>query len=115
LPLRGPVSDGGPDRIAPTGSQIPGGNFQSFHTRSVESGARHGRLTPFLKGKRFDPETTRVLGVALELMCIAVRAGDCADDVKQAIADKLIALAKTGEHNRDLLCEKVLRDIRGQV
>jgi hypothetical protein len=54
-------------------------------------------------------------GVALEMVCIAARTGDCADDVKQAIADKLIALAKTGQRNPDVLCEKVLRDIRGQV
>ena len=72
-------------------------------------------ITPFLNGDRFDPETTRVLGVALELVCIAVRTGDCADDVKQAIADKLIVLAKTGERNPEVLCDKVLRDIRGQV
>jgi len=72
-------------------------------------------ITPFLNGERFDPETTRVLGVAFELVCIAVRTGDCADDVKQAIADKLIALARTGERNPDVLCEMALRDIRGQV
>jgi hypothetical protein len=72
-------------------------------------------ITPFLNGERFDPETRRVLGVALELVCIAVRSGDCADDVKQAIADKLIALAKTGERNPEVLCDKVLSDIRGQV
>ena len=70
-------------------------------------------ITPFLNGERFDPETRRVLGVALELVCIAVRTGDCADEVKQAIADKLIALAQTGERNPEVLCDKVLRDIRG--
>ena len=72
-------------------------------------------ITPFLNGERFDPETRRVLGVALELVCIAVRTGDCADEVKQAIADKLIALAQTGERNPEVLCDKVLRDIRGQA
>jgi hypothetical protein len=72
-------------------------------------------ITPFLNGERFDPETRRILGVALELVCIVVRTGDCADDVKRAIADKLIALAKTGERNPEVLCDKVLRDIRGQV
>lgn len=71
-------------------------------------------ITPFLNGERFDSETRRILGVALELTCIALRTGDCAEDVKQAIADKLIALAKSGERNPDVLCEKVLRDIRGQ-
>ena len=72
-------------------------------------------ITPFLNGERFDPETRRVLGVALELVCIAVRTGDCADEVKQAIADKLIALAQTGERNPEVLCDKVLRDIRGEA
>jgi hypothetical protein len=34
------------------------------------------------------------------------------DDIKQAIATKLIALAKAGERNPDILCEEALRDIR---
>jgi hypothetical protein len=72
-------------------------------------------INPFLNGERFDPETRRVLGVALEMTCIALRTGDCADDVKQAIADKLIALARTGERNPDVLCETALRNIRGQA
>jgi hypothetical protein len=69
-------------------------------------------ITPFLNGERFDPEATRVLGVALEMVCIALRIGDCDDDIKQAIATKLIALAKTGERNPDLLCEETLKEIR---
>jgi hypothetical protein len=40
-----------------------------------------------------------------------LRRWDCADDVKQAIADKIISLAKTGERNPDALCEHVLKDI----
>ena len=69
-------------------------------------------ITPFFNGERFDPETTRVLGVALEMVCIALRTGDCDDDIKQAIATKLIALAKAGERNPDILCEETLKDIR---
>jgi hypothetical protein len=34
------------------------------------------------------------------------------DGIKEAIAEKLIALAKTGERNPDILCEEVLKDIR---
>jgi hypothetical protein len=49
-------------------------------------------ITPFLNGESFDLETTRVMGVALEMTCLALRTGDCADDVKQAIANKIIAL-----------------------
>jgi hypothetical protein len=34
------------------------------------------------------------------------------DHVKQAIADKIIELAKGGERNPDVLCERALKDIR---
>jgi hypothetical protein len=70
-------------------------------------------ITPFLNGERFDPEDKRVLGVAFEMVCIALRIGDSDDGVKQAIATKIMDLAKTGERNPDTLCEQALRDIRG--
>jgi hypothetical protein len=63
-------------------------------------------ITPFLNGERFDLEGGRVLRVAFEMVCIALRAGDCDDHVKQAIATKLIALVKAGERNPDILCEE---------
>ena len=69
-------------------------------------------ITPFLNGARFDPEDKRVLGVAFEMVCIALRIGDCDDGVKQAIATKIIELAKSGERNPDTLCEQALNDIR---
>jgi hypothetical protein len=69
-------------------------------------------ITPFLNGEKFDLETARIMGVALEMACLGLRTGDCADDVKQAIANKIIALAKAGERNPDALCEQVLKDIR---
>ena len=69
-------------------------------------------LRPFLNGERFDQDTLRILGVAFEQTCIALRIGDCDDHVKQAIANKIIELAKTGERNPDLLCEHALEDIR---
>jgi len=47
-------------------------------------------IRSLLNGEKFDSETTRVLGVALELVCVALQVGDCADDVKQAIANKII-------------------------
>jgi hypothetical protein len=67
-------------------------------------------IAEFLSGHRFDRESERVLGIAFEMACIALRTGDC--DVKQAIATKLLALAKAGERNPDILCEEVLKDIR---
>jgi hypothetical protein len=69
-------------------------------------------IRPFLNGVQFDQETVRILGVAFEQVCIALRIGDCGDDVKNAIAKKIIELAKTGERNPDLLCEHALQDIR---
>jgi hypothetical protein len=47
-------------------------------------------------------ETLRILGVAFAQVCIALRIGDCDDHVRQAIASKIIELAKTGERNPDL-------------
>jgi hypothetical protein len=70
-------------------------------------------ITPFLNGERFDSESTRVLSVALEMVCIALRTEDCDDDIKQAIATKLIALVKSGEHIPIIVCEEALKDIRG--
>ena len=69
-------------------------------------------ITPYLNGQRFDAETRRVLGVALEITCLALQVGDCDDGVRQAVAIKLIDLAKTGERNPDILCEQVLEEIR---
>ena len=69
-------------------------------------------ITPYLNGERFEPETKRVLGVAFEQVCIALRIGASDDDVKQAIANKVIELAKAGERDPDILCERVLEDIR---
>ena len=49
-------------------------------------------ITPYLNGEDFDQETTRVMAIALEIACVALRTGDCAD----------VAL---------LICEQVLKDI----
>jgi hypothetical protein len=69
-------------------------------------------ITPFLNGQNFDPETRRILGVAFELVCVALRIGDCDDDVKQAIANKIIQLASDGQRNPDVLGERALKVIR---
>jgi hypothetical protein len=69
-------------------------------------------ITPFLNGERFDLESERVLRVAFEMVCISLKIGNCDDHVKEAIAKKVITLAKAGERNPDILCEEVLKDIR---
>jgi hypothetical protein len=52
------------------------------------------------------------LGLAFELTCIALEIGKSGDESRQAIAEKIIELAKTGERNPDVLCEQALKDIR---
>jgi hypothetical protein len=66
-------------------------------------------ITPFLNGHRLDAEDRRVVGLAFELVCIALRVGDCDDGVKQAIATKIIDLAKDGERDPNVLCEQALK------
>ena len=68
-------------------------------------------IRPFLTGEPFDQQTIRILGIAFEQVCVALRIGDCDDEVKQAIANKIIELAKTGERCADRLCERALEDI----
>ena len=50
------------------------------------------------------------LGIALE-MAIALSTGDDDDHVRRTIADELIALARTGERNPNVLCDKALEAI----
>jgi hypothetical protein len=71
-------------------------------------------ITPFLNGQKFDAETRRVLGVAFELVCVALRIENSDDQIQQYIANKLIELASDGERNPDMLCERALTLIRAE-
>jgi hypothetical protein len=64
-------------------------------------------IRPFLQGKRFDPETTRIMVVAFELARIILRRKS-GDPAEALIARRIIELAKAGERNPDVLCERVL-------
>jgi hypothetical protein len=68
-------------------------------------------ITPFLNGEHFDAETKRVMGVAFELARAALRVSDSAHPVLPHVANKIIELAKTGERNPDLLCERAMTDL----
>ena len=69
-------------------------------------------ITSFLNGVRFDRQTTRVMGVAFEMTRVALGIAERRDDVNEIVAKRIIELAKQGERNPDLLCERVLKDIR---
>ena len=63
-------------------------------------------ITPFLHGENFDPETTRLMGVAFESARAAVkRPGDLTDEM---IAKKIIELANAGERDVEVLGEAAL-------
>ena len=69
-------------------------------------------ITSFLNGVRFDRETTRVMGVAFEMTRVALGVADRLDYVNEVVANTIMELAKQGERNPDLLCERALEDIR---
>jgi len=54
------------------------------------------------------------MGVALEIARAALRLTDRGDPIIVIIAKKIITLAKAGERNPDLLCERALDDLRAQ-
>jgi hypothetical protein len=71
-------------------------------------------ITPFLSGDRFARETIRIMGVAFDMACVALRLADRDDDADEIIARRIIELAKAGERNPNLLCENVLEEFREQ-
>jgi hypothetical protein len=64
-------------------------------------------ITPYLDDHEFDPETERVMGLAFEMACVALRLAD-RDDLINSIIERW----KTGERNPDVLCEQAVKDIR---
>jgi hypothetical protein len=69
-------------------------------------------ITQFFAGSYFDPETTRVMGVAFDMARKALQLDDRRNLANERIAKKIIELAKAGELNPELLCESVLREFR---
>ena len=70
-------------------------------------------FSPYLDGFDGDPETKRVLGVAIEITRVARGIRDHYAD--RLIAKRIIELAKAGERNADRLCEGALEKLRGHL
>ena len=70
-------------------------------------------ITPYLDDFDVDPETKRVLGVALEMTRVSLGLAD--DFANGIIAKRIVELAKAGERNPDLLCEGALKKLRGHL
>ena len=57
-----------------------------------------------------DPETKRVLAVALEMTRVSLGlTDDLADGI---IAKQIVELARAGERNPDLLCQAAIEELR---
>jgi hypothetical protein len=70
-------------------------------------------ITPYLDGFDVDPETERVLRVALEMTRAVLGLAD--HHANGIIAKRLVELAKGGERNPDRLCEGALEKLRGHL
>jgi hypothetical protein len=71
-------------------------------------------ITPFLQDVECDAETKRIMGIAFEMARVSLGISGPSDRANENIARRIIELAKTGERNPDLLCEGVLKELRGQ-
>jgi hypothetical protein len=66
-------------------------------------------ITAFLGDQKFDLETTRIMGAALEMARAAVkRDWGCHVYASHMLAKRIIELAKGGERNPDVLCAQAL-------
>jgi hypothetical protein len=70
-------------------------------------------ITPYLDDFDVDPETKRVLGVALEMTRVSLGLVD--KFANGIIAKRIVELAKAGERNPNLLCEGAIEKLRGHL
>jgi hypothetical protein len=68
-------------------------------------------ISPYLDGFPFDAEAKRVMGIAFEMTCVALRV-DRTDPIAEKAAKRIIELAKEGERNPDRLCDAALSAAR---
>ena len=68
-------------------------------------------IRAYLNGEGFDPETVRLMGLAFEMALASLRSSACTDPLREALARKIIELAKTGERDLERLCEGALEDL----
>jgi hypothetical protein len=66
-------------------------------------------IRPYLDGQKFDGETIRQMGIAFEMALASLRpTPDWNDPIREALAQRIIALAKAGERDAELLCDGAL-------
>jgi hypothetical protein len=70
-------------------------------------------IASYLDDLDVDPETKRVLDVALEMTRTALGLAD--DFANRIIAKQIVELARAGERHPDVLCEGALKTLRGHL
>jgi len=70
-------------------------------------------IRAYLEGHKFDPETTRLMGIAFEMALVALERTDGpVNPTRDAVAQKIIELAKAGENDPERFCEAALQALR---
>ena len=70
-------------------------------------------IRPYLEGHRFDPETVRLMGIAFEMgLAVLQRTEDIVNPTRDALAKKIIELAKAGERQPGRLCDAAVQALR---
>ena len=68
-------------------------------------------ILPFLKNDTvFEPEATQAMSAAFDAACRALKLNDDAAREREAVAVRIIELARRGERDPARLSERVLRD-----
>jgi hypothetical protein len=68
-------------------------------------------IIPFLKEQPvFEPEVTRAMSIAFDDACRKLKLTNGAAREREAVAVRIIELARRGEHDSAQLCERVLRE-----
>jgi hypothetical protein len=65
-------------------------------------------ITPYLRWKVFEPETTRAMGMAFEKACRALGLSLTRDAMTESVAKVIIELAETGETDAEQLYRRAL-------
>ena len=70
-------------------------------------------IRAYLEGHRFDAETTRLMGIAFEMALVALQHTEgIVNPTRDAVAKKIIELAKAGERDPNRLCDAALQALR---
>ena len=70
-------------------------------------------IRAYLGGLQFDSETTRLMAIAFEMALVALQHTEgIVNPTRDAVAKKIIELAKAGERDPNRLCDAALQALR---